>query len=501
MFKQWAVSNVRIYEPIQVPPFISPIPAEATPETHYSVHTPSTNGNGPTPTSPALSVNLTDLGNARRLIYRHGHLMRYCYPWRKWLVWDGARWAIDETAAAERLAKDTVQAFYDEAMHTSDLEVRQRLLKHAIKSEGAANISNMLSLARSEEGTPVLTNTLDRNRWLFNCLNGTLDLKSMTLRSPDQADLITQLSPVPFDPSAECPLWLTFLDRVMNGNTSLMSFLKRAIGYALTGETSEQVLFFLYGIGRNGKSTFVETIRAVLGDYAQQMPSDSLMMKHSSSGNSNDIARLRGARFAVSMETEEGRRMAESMVKQLTGGDRISARFLHAEFFEFDPTHKLFLCTNHKPIIRGTDNAIWRRIRLIPFSVIIPLEDVDPELKSKLLREAPGILRWAVEGCIEWQKNGLGCPIEVEEATDEYRKEMDVLGDFLNECFEIVPMMTLSASEIYKTYKDWCEDGGEFCLSQTKFGKSMNERGFEKKRREGGLFYVGLVRKVNNTEY
>lgn len=469
-FKEWARANVTEYKPAPLP------------------DAPSMNGHHKAPTPV---VNMTDLGNAKYLVHHHGDLMRYCYRWRKWLVWDSKRWAIDDTAAAERLAKDAVGQFYVDAVQNPDLEVRGRLLKHALKSEGAASINNMLALARSEPGIPILHDELDRNPWLFNVSNGTLNLKTMDLLPHRQSDLIAQLSPVAFDPKSECPLWLAFLDRVTNSNPSIIGFLRRAVGYALTGDTSEQVLFFLYGTGRNGKSTFVETIRALFGEYAQQMPADSLMVKHGQ-GIPSDIARLRGVRFAVSMETEEGRRMAESLIKQLTGGDRISARFMHSDWFEFTPTHKLFLCTNHKPIIRGTDNAIWRRIRLVPFSVTIPVEEVDPELKNKLLLELPGIFRWALQGCMEWQKNGLGCPVEVEEATAEYKKEMDVLGDFLRDCIDEFPGAQTGASEIYRAYKDWCENGGEFCLSQKKFGQAMIERGYDSKRTNQGFFYSNI---------
>ena len=277
----------------------------------------------------------------------------------------------------------------------------------------------------------------------------------------------------------------------MGGNTELIQFLQRAVGYALTAQTIEQVLFFLYGTGANGKSTFLETVKAVLGDYAQQMPTDTLMSKDKSS-IPNDIARLKGARFVAAMETEEGKRLSEVQVKQLTGGDTLSARFMRAEFFDFTPTHKLFVGTNHKPLIRGTDYAIWRRIRLIPFIVTIPPEERDKNLPIKLRDELSGILAWAVRGCLDWQENGLGEPDAVKGATESYRKDMDILSEFLDERCALGTGLKVKAGDLYAAYKNWSEASGEYPVSQTRFGTQMVERGFEKKKSDGIIWYLAI---------
>lgn len=281
--------------------------------------------------------HLTDLGNAQRLVYRYGRDIRYCHPWNKWLTWTGTHWAIDDTAAVVRFAKDTVRQIYIEASEEEDERARKAIAEHAKRSEAKTRITNMISLAASEPGIPILPDQLDRNPWLLNVANGTIDLKTAQLKPHKREDLITKIAPVNYDPSAKCPTWLSFLDRIMNGKQELIKFLQRAIGYALTGDTSEQVIFIFHGSGANGKSTFLETISAMLGDgYAQQTPTSTLMVRRNET-IPNDIARLKGARFVTAVEAEAGQRLAESLVKQMSGQDKLVARFMRGEFFEFRP--------------------------------------------------------------------------------------------------------------------------------------------------------------------
>jgi putative DNA primase/helicase len=263
-----------------------------------------------------------------------------------------------------------------------------------------------------------------------------------------------------------------------------MQFVQRAVGYSLTGNTREQVIFIAHGTGRNGKSTFTTTLLSLLGEYGQQTPTETLMVKRGDS-IPNDLARLKGTRLVAAMESDEGRRLSEALIKQLSGGDRIPARFMRAEWFEFQPTFKIWLATNHKPVIRGTDLAIWRRIRLVPFTVTISEQEEDKQLGEKLQAEFPGILRWAVEGCLAWQQHGLGMPEAVKNATAGYREEMDVLGAWVAECCVIEPNAKAGAKELYASYTAWCEAGGERALSQRAFGLQLGERGFERYRGTG----------------
>jgi putative DNA primase/helicase len=337
----------------------------------------------------------------------------------------------------------------------------------------------MVALARSESGIPVTVDQLDRNPWLLNVNNGVLDLRTGDLRSHRRQDLMTRFAPVRYDPEATCPTWLAFLDRIMNGNQNLIQFLQRAIGYTLTGSARERVLFMLHGGGANGKSTLLETISTLLGDYAKSTRAETLLVKTYDGGIPNDLAALKGARFVSTSETEDGKRLAEALVKALTGGDTISARFLRGEFFTFRATFKLWLATNHKPTIRGSDNAIWDRIKLIPFEIRIPDEEQDKELPAKLQLEQPGILAWAIRGCLDWQRlHGLGEPLEVRVATANYRQDMDVVATFIEDCCVAANGAQVPAKQLYDAYRSWCEQSGERPVTQKTFGLRLQEKGF-----------------------
>jgi putative DNA primase/helicase len=300
------------------------------------------------------------------------------------------------------------------------------------------------------------------------------------------------MAPVEYDPQAACPMWEAFLDRIMAGNQKLIRYLQKAAGYSLTGDVSEQAFFIPYGSGANGKSVFLTTLLAVLGDYGIQAPPDLLMVKQGER-HPTELADLKGARLVVAIESEEGKRLAESLVKQLTGGDKIKARRMREDFWGFDATHKLWLATNHKPIIRGSDYAIWRRIRLIPFNVTIPPEEQDKQLPAKLQQELPGILRWAVEGCLVWQREGLGEPPEVRAATESYRAEMDVIATFLNGCCIVNPLAKAKVKDLYQAYVEWCKENNEYPLSQRVLGTRLLERGFkQRKGAKGQRFWLGI---------
>ncbi len=437
--------------------------------------------------------HLTDMGNAQRLHRDHGGDLRYCKTWKRWQVWDGARWQDDDTDQVVHLAKTTVRGIYIEAGNAADEESRKALAKHASRSEAEGRVRAMIGLAETEPGIPARPDDFDRHPWLLTCRNGTLDLRTGELLPHDRGHLITKLAPVEYDPDAECPVFLAFLDRIMAGNQGLIQFLQRAAGYSVTGDTSERVLMILHGEGRNGKSTFLEVLRSILGDYAIQTPTDTLMAKREA-GIPNDIAQLKGARFVSASESDEGRRLDEAKIKSLSGGDTVSARFMRGEFFNFTPEFKLWLGTNHKPTIRGTDRAIWDRIRLVPFSVRIPEAEQDKQLRAKLLAEAPGILAWAVRGCLNWQRDGLGEPREVREATAGYRAEMDVLGEFIEERCVVNPRARVSAKDLYAAYQQWCSDTGEKPLSQKALGQRLDKRGLDTARvgKSGSRYRIGI---------
>jgi P4 family phage/plasmid primase-like protien len=435
----------------------------------------------------------TDAGNAERLADRHGANLRYCYPWGKWLVYDGTRWRVDDRGAVVRLAKDTARSIFEEAKEAADDGAAKRLGKWATSSLSESKLRSMISLAQSEPGIPVLPKEMDGSRDLLNVLNGTIDLRTGELREHRREDLITKLAPVEYDPDAAAPTWAATLERVLPSE-EVRRFFKKGCGYALTGDVSEQMLPVLYGTGANGKSTVLNALLAVLGDYGMQAAPDLLVAKKGA--HPTELADLFGMRFVASIEVEDGSRLAESLVKQLTGGDRIKARRMRQDFWEFEPTHKVFMACNHKPQVRGTDNAIWRRIRLVPFTETIPPAEQDKHLADKLREERSGILAWAVEGCKEWRREGLQAPDEVRQATGAYRAEMDVLGAFLRECCELGPEKNVAARDLYAAYHDWCLEGGERPESKRKFGSRLTDRGsFERYRggSDGGHRWRGLA--------
>lgn len=439
--------------------------------------------------------HLTDLGNARRLVRQFGGEFRYVAGPKAYHIWDGSRWAPDDTLQIERYAKNVVEALYREAGYEDDDRRRKQLGRHAMQSESARAIRAMIELAKSERSIILPAAALDRDPWLLNCRNGTIDLRTGDLREHRREDLITQLIPVDYDPTAVCPIFLRFLSQILRERPSLIRFVQRAIGYALSGLTDEQVFFVLRGAGANGKSTLTQALRTLLADYAGTLAAESLLTRKGdpNSQGMNDLYSVQNARFLVASEPDMGRRLAEGLVKQLTGGERMKVKKLYADVFEIEIQFKLFLSTNHLPVIRGVDRAMWRRILVIPFDVVIPDDQQDHALLGKLEAERPGILRWAVEGCLAWQREGLAAPDEVRVATKAYRDEMDTLGDFLSERCVVDVDESVTAADLYTVYADWSKKAGEaHCLTKKALGTQLGERGFTKHKIAGERGWLGL---------
>lgn len=424
---------------------------------------------------------LTDLGNAKRLVLRFKDKLRYCHPWHKWLVWDGKRWKVDATAEVWRYAIKTIGYIYAEAEGTEDTKTRPKIGNHAIKSEAEAKIKAMISLANSQEGIPVLPDELDKDPLLLNVSNGTMNLRTDELLPHSKEYLITKLAPVKFDTTATCPKWLDFLNKIMINNRGLIQYLQRVAGYCLTGKTGEHKLFLLYGSGANGKSTFLKVLQTILGDYAVKVDSE-LLIRKPAGGHTTSVTDLKGARLAITIEVQEGRCFAEVSVKELTGGDSITARRMRQDNMTFEPTHKIILATNHKPVIHETTHAIWRRIDLIPFSYVFAEKERIKDYHDKLLEEKDGVLQWIFQGYLEWQKQGLGEPPEVIAATKDYRTDMDILGDFLADCCIIEQGAEVTNKSLRAAYADWCQNNGEKEISSKTFSTRLQEQGFVKSR-------------------
>ena len=442
----------------------------------------------PRPSGGPAEILDSDMANARRLAERHGLDIRYT-PERGFLVWDGRRWSVDErNIRIQALAKDTARAIFDEIECAAD---QAAMFRHARRSQSKNAIEAMITLVRSEAGISARLVDFDADPWLLSVANGTLDLRTGRLRPHAHEDLITRIVDVKYEPNADCELWDGFLWRITGQNEELYAYLQRLVGYLLTGLTTEQVLHFLFGLGANGKSTFCEIIESLLGDYAIVVSPEMVMQKRHG-GIPNDVARLRGVRVAMMNETSQGARFNEAKLKDLTGGDTLNARFLHQEFFDFSPTHKLVIRGNHKPAIAGTDPGIWRRLRLVPFTVQIPTDEQDHRLLEKLRAELPGILRWAVTGCMQWQAIGLKPPAVITDAVADYREESDTLGRFLSEHCETGPLCQCPAADFFRRYGEFCQAAGERSLPSKDLPDEMRRRGFDRKRTKSGVLYVGI---------
>lgn len=427
----------------------------------------------------------TDVGNAQRLIDRYGDDLKYVQE-LGWLCWDGKVWQRDELKARKKMI-EVSRAIYSEAATFTDRSEQNAAAEHAKKSQQAQRIQSALYLAQPDLAANA--KDFDQMPWWISANNGSINLKIGEVSQHDRNHLNTRIIHSDFSATAKCPTWLKFLERVQP-DPEMRQFLQRAIGYSLTGDTGEQCLFFLYGMGRNGKSVVIETLAELMGSYHTATRIESLSGK-GAGGIPNDIAALAGARYVTVSETPEGAKLNESLVKDLTGGDTITARFLRHEFFSFRPQFKLWVRGNHKPQIRGTDDGIWRRLMLIPFNVQIPEDEVDSSLPERLRGELPGILNWAIDGCLDWQKKGLKPPQSVKDALAEYRREMDILGDFISACCVISDGAITESTALYNSYRKWCGMVGHLSVSQMRFGLSLGERGFVKEK-SGTVKWKGI---------
>jgi putative DNA primase/helicase len=431
----------------------------------------------------------TDLGNARRLVQRDGEDLRHVSEWGKWLTWGGRRWGVDKTGEVHRLAKATAESILDEARSTKD----PKLFAWGIASESAARLEAMVRVATTEPGIPALVEQLDADPFLLSVENGTLSLRPdrFGLLPHQRGDLITKVADVKYDAAAACPRFDGFLEEILP-DAQVRRFVQKAVGASLTGDVSEQVLFFAHGSGANGKSTLMELLLRILGEYAM-MAAPRLLIAERHTEHPTQVADLFGRRLVVAQEIQQGQRLNEELVKQLTGSDTVKARYMRQDYFSFQPSHKLWLCANHKPIIRGTDHAIWRRIRLIPFEVTIPEDRRDKQLGRQLWRERSGVLRWAVEGCLAWHREGLEPPDAVINATQAYRDDMDMVGQFIAECCVVGPLHRVPSSDLYRAYVDWCTGNGLIHpLSRKALAGRLRERGFDQADASRKSWWHGL---------
>jgi P4 family phage/plasmid primase-like protien len=426
-----------------------------------------------------LPIGFTEDALAAEFSRRHGEDWRHVAVWGAWLTWTGTRWEREGTLRAFDLARHICRAAANRA---NNARVRTKLSQ-------AATVAAVERLARADRRHATTAEVWDRDPWLLNTPAGIVDLRSGALAPHDRSLCMTKITSAA--PGGDCPAWLAFLDQVTGGDLELQAYLRRVVGYALTGVTTEHALFFLYGTGANGKSVFANTLTALLGDYATVAPMD-MFMATSGDRHPTDMAGLRGARIVTSIETEQGSRWAESKLKALTGGDRITARFMRQDFFEFTPQFKLLVAGNHKPSIRNVDEAMRRRLHMVPFTVTIPPAQRDKRLPERLLAERDGILAWAIKGCLEWQRIGLRPPASVLAATDEYFEAEDALGRWIEECCERIANHVETTAALFASWRAWAEANGEYVGSVRRFSDSLLNRNFVRDRERTARAFRGL---------
>ena len=447
--------------------------------------------------SPKNNYDMTDSGNAQRLRDKFRGNVRYSYTRKKWMYWTGKVWHYDDTGEIKKIADVIIEDLKKDALLEEDDELREKKLKFAYKTANSTSKINMIKETEHLEGIPLLIDELDCYIDYLNTQNGIVNMRNGELIPHDPNFMMSKICNCEYDSTGrKKPLrWLKFLDEVCNGDKDLVHYLQKCIGYSLTGSVREQCAFFLYGIGNNGKSTFLETIADMLGDYAANAQPDTIMMKKfGDNGAGSDIARLRSSRMVTTEEPTEGVRLNEGLIKQLTGGGKVTCRFLYGDEFEYSPEFKIWIATNHKPIIQGTDVGIWRRIRLIPFEVNIPAEKVDKQLKYKFREEMPQILRWAVEGCMMYHREGLEPPKCVQDSTAEYKAEMDLIATFMEACVVIdyTAQEVIPANELYSIYTEWAKANNEYVMTSRKFFGEFGKRTPEKRRISSGIVYQKL---------
>ncbi len=439
-------------------------------------------------------MQFTDITNRDYFLKAFGDKIRFCVKYNKFLVWNGTCWEVDNDGYVEEECVEFVHQMYRGLRFITDLELQRAFEKHLIKSESFRRIQSLIGLLKMSKAIKVRDSDLDTDNYLFNTEKLTLDLKNGKGLPPNPKNLSTKKSVFIYKDDAQCPIWDKFLMQIFDNDLGLIHFVQKAMGYALCGDVKEQCIFILWGTGANGKSTFLNTLQTLFGDYACSTATETFMKK--TSEQSNDLARLKGMRLVTTTEIEQGKAISESLIKQITGGDMITARFLYGEFFSFAPTFKIFMATNHKPKIRGADNGIWRRIKMIPFTVTIPPQQRDGDLGKKLLAENSGILNWLIQGFKMWKKEGLKDePDAIKNANEEYRFDMDSVGTFIADCLEIDATLKwrLHTKLLYETYLKWCAKNNERAMCQKNLAIRMQEKGFKRMATNGQRVWLGLV--------
>ncbi|MBO9423191.1 hypothetical protein J7444_00580 [Labrenzia sp. R4_1] len=449
-----------------------------------------------------MRFECSEVGNMERFVAKHKDVLRYIPERKVWATWDGSRWRISEFAEIYKMAFDTARTIYDEAKECGHDEGRRKLTNWAYHSQSAKRINTMIQMAAKNPTMTISISAFDTDPNQLNCLNGIVDLKTGELITHSSSETVMKQVPVKYHRHAKCPTFNRFLHDIFNHDTDLISWVQRAIGYTLTGLTSEQVFFLAYGTGANGKSRLFETVLDILGDYGRTSEFETFLASDKTNTRVMEgVAKLQGIRFALASETDSSRRFSEALVKQITGGDTVTGAYLYGGSFEFRPEFKLWLLANHLPKTGDGSHGFWRRVKVVPFARRFSQDQMDQRLREKLVEEAEGILAWCVRGAVNWHRrmaetngrSGLGECSAVDEATREYRSEHDRISLFLETSTEPMHNGEVKASVLYQAYKDWCLRSGELSpLGNAAFAKGLKERNINNKRKREGVVYLGI---------
>ncbi len=432
-----------------------------------------------------------DLGATELFVEMHGHGLRFVRQVRQFYVPERTRWVPDGGDRVLSYAQSVSKALYGLANSEQDQERRETLAKFGLRFESRRLLENVVALAKGMPNISVDASDFDADPFMLNTAGGVLDLYNGELRPAREGELFTKLTGTRYERDATCPRWVQFLDEIFCGNAELIEFVHRLAGLSLCGSQAEQLVPVCYGLGANGKSVFLGALSYALGDYATATNADTFMRDRKTA--TNDLARLAGARFVTAVEVEDGKTFSEALIKSISGDDRITARFLFKEFFEFVPQFKVWFAVNHRPVVRGNDHGIWRRLRLIPFEARFAGRTRDNNLAQRLREEAPGILAWAVRGCLAWQADGLRTPDAVRIATETYRSDMDTLRPFLDDCCNVATDESVTSADLYRAYRSWAENNGERPATSQTFGRRLTDRGFRNERTKSARRWRGLT--------
>lgn len=434
----------------------------------------------------------TDTGNAERLALTYADSIRYVPGWRQWLIWDGKCWVPDESGKICELAKQVTRDMITAGLALNS-EAAGKLMKWGVKCQSSGAILAMVKLAQTIQSLVAMPDALDRDDMMLTVQNGTLNLRTGKLGPHRREDMITKILPYEYDATATCPRWTKFLDRILASDADLIGYVQRVVGYCLTASCREHALFVLHGEGKNGKSTFTTTSQHLLGSYAIQA-SETLLLENSRGEHSTELVDLMGRRLAVCSETPKGKFFNENRVKALTGGDLVTGHKMHRDNVTFRPTHKFLICTNNRPNLRELTEAVKRRIHMIPFEVTIPEKERDLTLDEQLRAELPGILAWAVRGCLDWQQSGLQTAKRVEETTAAYFEEQDAVSRFIAAECETGEGKRCGATELYRAFAHWSDGHAEGeCMTQTAFGRRLGDLDYADKKTNVGWVRLGLT--------